>query len=213
MQKVDYNKRMKEIISGLNGKPKLLLHSCCAPCSSSVLSTLQGYFDITVFFYNPNMDTEEEFVKRQNEEIRLIENLNRENGTDIKIVTCEYNKDEYLSSIKGLEECEEGGKRCERCFLLRLEKTCQQAKQNNFDFFSTTLSVSPYKNSETLNKIGHFLEEKHNMKYLYSDFKKEDGYKKSIELSKKYDLYRQNYCGCEFSRQEREKVENSLTKQ
>lgn len=212
MKNTDYNKIMKEIISKFDNKPRLLLHSCCAPCSSSVLTRLLQFFDITIFFYNPNMDTLEEFTKRQSEEIRLVESLNKELGSNIEIVKCEYDKNEYLSQIKGLEDCEEGGKRCEKCFRLRLEKTCQYAKKHKYDYFTTTLSVSPYKNSKLLNQIGEELERKYGVNYLYSDFKKEEGYRKSIELSKRYNLYRQNYCGCEFSKKARELFEkNALT--
>ncbi len=212
MKNTDYNKIMKEIISKFDKKPRLLLHSCCAPCSSSVLTRLLQFFDITIFFYNPNMDTLEEFTKRQSEEIRLVEELNKEFDSNIDIVKCQYDKNEYLTQVKGLEDNKEGGKRCEKCFRLRLEKTCQYAKKHQFDYFTTTLSVSPYKNSKLLNEIGEELEKKYGVNYLYSDFKKEEGYRKSIELSKRYNLYRQNYCGCEFSKKARELFEkNALT--
>lgn len=200
MNNVDYNKIMEEIINKLDFKPKLLLHACCAPCSSSVLTRLNNFFDITIYFYNPNMDTKEEFVKRQNEEIILIEKLNKTLENKIKIVICEFDNQTFYKTIKGYEKCLEGGERCKKCFELRLEKTCIYAKKNNFDYFTTTLSVSPYKNSKLLNEIGSLLEKKYNIKYLYSDFKKKDGYKKSVELSKVYNLYRQNYCGCVFSK-------------
>lgn len=212
MKNTDYNKIMKEIISKFDKKPRLLLHSCCAPCSSSVLTRLLQFFDITIFFYNPNMDTLEEFTKRQSEEIRLVEELNKEFDSNIDIVKCQYDKNEYLTQVKGLEDNKEGGKRCEKCFRLRLEKTCQYAKKHKYDYFTTTLSVSPYKNSKLLNEIGEELEKKYGVNYLYSDFKKEEGYRKSIELSKRYNLYRQNYCGCEFSKKARELFEkNALT--
>ncbi|MBE5746128.1 MAG: epoxyqueuosine reductase QueH [Clostridiales bacterium] len=200
MNKIDYNKLMEEIISNLTNKPKLLLHVCCAPCSSSVLNRLVNYFNITVYFFNPNMDTLTEYEKRMKEEINLINTLNKNLTDKINIVCCDYNSKLFYKTIKGFENCLEGGERCKKCFELRLENTCLYAKENNYDYFTTTLSVSPYKNSEVLNEIGKNLEEKHKIKYLYSDFKKKDGYKKSIELSKIYNLYRQNYCGCIFSK-------------
>lgn len=204
MNKIDRNKQMIEEIKSLNCKPKLLLHSCCAPCSSSVLERLVEFFDITIFFYNPNIDKEEEFKKRQDEEIRLINELNNKYSKNkIKIVTTNHNSDDYNKIVLGLENENEGGKRCEKCFFLRLSETANFAKQNNFDYFTTTLTVSPHKNAELLNEIGLKISEKFGIKFLVSDFKKEDGYKRSIELSKKYNLYRQDYCGCKFSKREK----------
>ncbi len=204
MNKIDRNKQMIEEIKSLNYKPKLLLHSCCAPCSSSVLERLVEFFDITIFFYNPNIDKEEEFKKRQDEEIRLINELNNKYSKNkIKIVTTNHNSDDYNKIVLGLENENEGGKRCEKCFFLRLSETANFAKQNNFDYFTTTLTVSPHKNAELLNEIGLKISEKFGIKFLVSDFKKEDGYKRSIELSKKYNLYRQDYCGCKFSKREK----------
>ena len=200
MNKLDYNKQMKEIICGLTTKPTLLLHSCCAPCSSSVLKRLVDYFDITIFFYNPNMDSLEEFEKRKSEEKRLVNELNLKFNYNIKMVDCDYSKKDYDELVVGLENEHEGGKRCDVCYRLRLTKTCQYAKNNNFNFFTTTLSVSPYKNAKKLNDIGLELENAFNVRYLVADFKKEDGYKQSILLSKEYNLYRQNYCGCQFSK-------------
>ena len=204
MNKIDRNKQMIEEIKSLNYKPKLLLHSCCAPCSSSVLERLVEFFDITIFFYNPNIDKEEEFKKRQDEEIRLINELNNKYSKNkIKIVTTNHNSDDYNKIVLGLENEKEGGKRCEKCFFLRLSETAKFAKQNNFDYFTTTLTVSPHKNAELLNEIGLKISEEFKIKFLVSDFKKEDGYKRSIELSKKYNLYRQDYCGCKFSKREK----------
>lgn len=200
MNKINYNLEMKKLINCLQTKPKLLLHSCCAPCSSSVLKRLVDYFDITIFFYNPNMDSLEEFNKRKDEEKRLIKTLNKDFGYDIKIVDCKYNKKDYDNLILGLENEREGGKRCDVCYNLRLTKTCDYAVKNGFEYFTTTLSVSPYKNAEKLNKIGLELQDKYKIKFLVADFKKDNGYLESIELSKKYNLYRQDYCGCVFSK-------------
>ena len=178
--------------------PTLLLHSCCAPCSSQVITSLTKYFDITILYYNPNIYPEEEYLKRKEEQIRLIKEIDKINK--LEIIDCDYDNDIYEKEIKGLEEEKEGGSRCYKCFNLRLDKTAKIAKTNNFDFFSTTLTISPYKNSKLINLIGKELEKKYNITWLYSDHKKKDGYKKSIELSKKYNLYRQNYCGCIYSK-------------
>ena len=199
MNKTDYNKEMENILNNLTCKPKLLLHACCAPCSTSVLERLNKFFDITIFFYNPNMDTEEEFIKRQTEIVNLVNLLNKDENK-IKVITTKYNHIEFLNKIKGDENEKEGGSRCEKCFYLRLTKTCLFAKENNYNYFTTTLSVSPYKNAEMLNKIGKELEEKYKVNFLVADFKKKDGYLNSIKLSKLYNLYRQDYCGCEFSK-------------
>lgn len=194
--KVNYDKVLEELISNLEYKPKLLLHSCCGPCSSYVITYLQDYFDITILYYNPNIEPKSEYEKRKKEQIRLINELNN----NIKLLDIDYDNDSYREVVKGYENDLEGGARCHICYNLRLEKTACIAKENNFEYFGTTLTVSPYKNAEVLNNIGKSLEEKYHIKYLYSDFKKKDGYKKSIELSKKYNLYRQNYCGCLFSK-------------
>lgn len=178
--------------------PSLLLHSCCAPCSSQVITSLTNYFDITILYYNPNIYPEEEYLKRKKEQIKLINEIN--NINKLEIINCDYDNDIYEQEIKGLENEQEGGSRCYKCFKLRLNKTAQIAKENNYDFFSTTLTISPYKNSKLINIIGKDLEKKYNITWLYSDHKKRDGYKKSIELSKKYNLYRQNYCGCIYSK-------------
>ena len=178
--------------------PSLLLHSCCAPCSSQVITSLTNYFDITILYYNPNIYPEEEYLKRKKEQIKLINEIN--NINKLEIIDCDYDNDIYEQEIKGLENEQEGGSRCYKCFNLRLNKTAQIAKENNYDFFSTTLTISPYKNSKLINIIGKDLEKKYNITWLYSDHKKKDGYKKSIELSKRYNLYRQNYCGCIYSK-------------
>ncbi len=156
------------------------------------------HFDITILYYNPNISPKEEYIKRKEEQINLIKKL--QNITNINIIDCDYDNDIYEKEIKGFEKCPERGKRCTICFNLRLEKTAQIAKKRKFDYFCTTLTVSPYKDAKLINEIGQNIAEKYNIKWLYSDFKKNDGYKKSIELSKKYGLYRQDYCGCIYSK-------------
>ena len=178
-------------------KPKLLLHVCCAPCSSYVLEYLNKYFDITVFYYNPNISTEEEYNKRYNEEIRFVKEYPFDN--EIKVINGEYDNVKYEELIKGFEDEKEGGARCFKCYRLRLEESAKYAKEHHFDFFTTTLTISPYKNSQVLNEIGKELKEQYGVEYLYSDFKKKNGYKRSIELSREYNLYRQDYCGCKYS--------------
>ena len=179
-------------------KPKrILLHSCCAPCSSHVITFLTKYFDITILYYNPNIAPIEEYNKRKAEQIRLINEIETLNKIDI--IDCDYDNNIYEEKIRGYEECPERGARCTICFNLRLEKTAQMAKENNYDYFCSTLTVSPYKNAPLINQIGEALSKKYDIKWLYSDFKKAEGYKKSIELSKKYGLYRQDYCGCIYS--------------
>ena len=182
-------------------KPKLLLHVCCAPCSSHCLSVLEPFFDITVFYYNPNISPIEEYQRRLNEEKKYLSLVH----PNIKIVDAKYDNEKFEELSKGLEDLKEGGERCKKCYQMRLEKTGEYAKLNGFDYFTTTLTVSPYKHSATLNEIGDEVSRRGGVKYLFSDFKKEDGYKHSIELSKKYNLYRQDYCGCKFSKAQREK--------
>ena len=194
----NYANKLKEIIDKLDYKPRLLLHSCCAPCSSYVITYLYDYFDITILYYNPNIHPYEEYKKRKDEQIRLISNFK-----GVKIIDCDYDNDIYNEVIKGLENEPERGSRCTKCFYLRLNKTGEIAKKNNFEYFGTTLTVSPYKNARLLNEIGEDISKKYDIKWLYSDFKKNDGYKKSIELSKKYDLYRQDYCGCIYSKRDK----------
>ncbi len=191
---MNYNEEMKKIISSFNSKKKLLLHSCCGPCSSSVIERLKNYFDITVLYYNPNIEPYEEYLKRKNEQIRLLKEL-KVNYLDI-----DYLNEEYHNKVIGFENEPENGKRCPLCYELRMEKTVKLAKENGYDYFCTTLTVSPHKPSKIINEIGLKLQDKYQMPYLLSDFKKEDGYKRSIELSKEYNLYRQDYCGCLYSK-------------
>ncbi len=191
-----------------NKRPKLLLHVCCAPCSSYVLEYLNKYFDITVFYYNPNIASYEEYNKRYLEEVRFL----REYPFDkeIKVVNCDYDNLKFERMVKGLEQEKEGGPRCFKCYRLRLEKTAEYAKENNFDYFTTTLTISPYKNAIVLNEIGRELSSIYGVEYLYSDFKKKNGYKRSIELSAVYNLYRQDFCGCKYSLLDRNKRKNEL---
>lgn len=193
--KENYNNLFKNEVANFDKKHSILLHSCCAPCSSHVISVLKDYFDITIFYYNPNISPIQEYEKRKQEQISFIKQLD----CGIKIMDCDYDNDVYEECIKGLENEKEGGARCLKCFRLRLEKTAKLASINNFDYFCTTLTVSPYKNSQVINNIGKELMNIYNVKWLYSDFKKEEGYKHSIVLSKQYNLYRQDYCGCIYS--------------
>ena len=192
-----FEKQIEEIKT-LQLVPNLLLHSCCAPCSSQVISTLTNFFNITILYYNPNIYPKEEYLKRKEEQKKLLNKI--ESINKLNIIDCDYDNEVYEQTIKGLEKEKEGGARCYKCFSLRLEKTAKIGEENNYDYFSTTLTISPHKNSKIINIIGKSLEEKYNIKWLYSDHKKKDGYKKSIELSKKYNLYRQNYCGCIYSK-------------
>ena len=186
-----------EKLKDLAVKPKLLLHVCCAPCSSYVLEYLSNYFNITVFYYNPNISSFEEYKKRLNEEKRFVKEYPFKE--EISIIDGEYDNERFEEEIKGLENEKEGGARCFKCYRLRLSKSAKYARDNNFDYFTTTLTISPYKNANKLNEIGSELEEEYGIKYLYSDFKKKNGYKRSIELSHEYNLYRQDYCGCVYS--------------
>ena len=199
--KVNYHRLMEETIKSLKGrKASLLIHSCCAPCSSYVLEYLKDYFDITVLFYNPNMIDKEEFEKRYDEQVKINTALD----TDIKLIKIDYASNEFYDLIKGHEGDKEGGARCEICFRLRLTEAALYAKSHDYEYFTTTLSISPLKNAPLLNEIGLSLEEEHKVKYLQSDFKKKNGYKRSVELSKENDLYRQEYCGCIYSKLERD---------
>lgn len=197
MNKINYDKVMQDEISKINEKKRLLLHSCCAPCSSACIERLKEHFSLTIFYYNPNMDSEKEYILRRDEQVRYCKKV------DIDYILEDYNKQEYLEVISGLENEKEGGARCEECFLLRLKKTAEKAKQLDFDYFATTLTVSPLKNSALINEIGLKLEKELGIKYLPSDFKKQGGYLKSISLSKENNLYRQSYCGCEFSKKDK----------
>lgn len=177
--------------------PKLLLHSCCAPCSSYVLEYLSRYFDITVLYYNPNIYPPEEFGKRAAEQVRLADEMNPEHP--VKVVVADYDADEFYSAVRGREGDPEGGARCRICFELRLGKTADYASKHGFDYFTTTLSISPLKNAAVLSEVGAHMAEKYGVAYLFSDFKNRGGYKRSCELSAQYGLYRQDYCGCVFS--------------
>lgn len=191
---MNYDVEMNKIINKLDYKPKLLLHSCCAPCSTTVIERLKDYFDITIIYYNPNIEPIEEYEKRKKEQIRIIELYG------LNYLDCDYDNDLFHEMSKGLELVPEKGIRCHKCYELRLNYTANKAKENEYEYFGTTLTVSPYKLSNIINQIGLKLEQEYDIKYLVSDFKKNNGYKNSIELSKKYDLYRQNYCGCIYSR-------------
>ena len=197
----NYQKELDSMLSGFAEKdvtPSLLLHSCCAPCSSYVLEYLTQFFSITIYYYNPNISDEEEYLRRINEQQRLIRELLVKNP--IHFLQGNYEPDRFYQLAQGLEQSPEGGERCFRCYELRLEETAKLAKAQGFDFFTTTLSISPHKNASKLNEIGEMLSQKYDTPYLYSDFKKKNGYKRSIELSKEYQLYRQNYCGCIYSK-------------
>ena len=202
--KENYHKKMLELLKDIksSGKtPKLLLHSCCAPCSSHVIDLLSPYFDITILYYNPNIEPYEEYEKRKKEEMRFIKEYPNINQLDI--LDCDYDNILFHEMSKGLEMVPEGGERCFKCYELRMRKTAKLAKDKKYDYFATTLTVSPLKNSQKLNEIGLMLEREVNIPYLYSDFKKENGYKHSIELAKEYNLYRQDYCGCIYSKRDR----------
>lgn len=197
--KTNFQLELDREIKSLNGlRPRLLLHSCCGPCSSYVLEYLTKYFDVTLFWCNPNIFPEEEFNKRLLNQRRLLSEM--ETLTPVDIVVEPWNHEDYLGKISGLEGEPEGGARCTECFRIRLERAARLAAGARFDYFCTTLTVSPHKDAERLNAIGQELGEKYGVKFLPSDFKKREGYKRSIELSARYDLYRQDYCGCEFSR-------------
>ena len=203
MPKVNYQlilDKELQLISRASSKPRLLLHICCAPCSSYVLEYLSEFFDITLFFYNPNITSENEYNYRIDEAKRLIAEMPLSGKVDF--ISGRYDISEFFSVAKGFENEPEGGERCFRCYELRLRETADFAKKNGFDYFTTTLSISPYKNAEKLNSIGNTLSEEYAMKYLFSDFKKKNGYKRSIELSQEYNLYRQDYCGCIYSEAE-----------
>lgn len=193
MNKVNFNKLMLEEIKNNSGK-KILLHSCCAPCSTTCIERLKEYFDLTVFYYNPNIDNKFEFDLRATEQERYCKTVG------VNCIVDAYDKNAFLQSVKGLENEVEGGKRCEKCFYLRLKKTAEKCKEMGFDYFATTLTVSPLKNATLINKIGKEIENEFSVQYLPTDFKKDNGYLRSIELSKENNLYRQNYCGCEFSK-------------
>jgi len=194
------DKKINEIKQD-NLVPKLLLHSCCAPCSSYVLEYLSQYFSITVFFYNPNIHPEQEYKKRLNEQKRFVAQFPVKHK--VNFVEGKYEPNLFFQEIKGLDQEKEGGSRCLKCFYLRLEKTAQKTQELKIPYFTTTLTISPHKNAKAINQIGSEIAKKYQLSYLLSDFKKRDGFKRSIILSNQYHLYRQNYCGCIFSRNNR----------
>lgn len=201
---INYQKVLEKIIKKLQIEeitPSLLLHSCCAPCSSYVLEYLSEYFKITVLYYNPNIFPLEEYKYRIEEQRRLIESLPAKNP--ISFIPTEYEPEKFYEAVKGYENIHEGGERCFKCYELRLREAALYARRGDFDYFTTTLSISPLKKADKLNEIGLRLEEEYGVKYLCSDFKKKNGYKRSVELSAEYGLYRQEYCGCVFSKKER----------
>lgn len=204
----NYSLELEKLMRDSDNKgKKLFLHSCCAPCSSYVLEYLSSFFEITVFYYNPNITADEEYYKRVEEQKRLICEMNRRSLKEafcIEIVEGDYDKQCFFDNVKGLENCKEGGERCFVCYELRLRETACRAKEWGADYFATTLTISPLKNAGKINEIGEDLEEELGIKWLPSDFKKKNGYKRSIELSKEFDLYRQDYCGCIYSKMERQ---------
>ena len=224
--RINYSRETQKIIDKIQTEkdrqqaPRLLLHSCCAPCSSHCMEYLREFFDLTVFYYNPNITVPREYEKRLAEEKRLIEAYNRQveeqdfSGMHstrvagkIKILEAPYNPSDWFESVRGLEDCPEGGDRCTVCFRMRLQKTAEEAARGGFDYFTTTLTISPLKDAQRLNRIGLEEADRHGVKWLPSDFKKKDGYKRSIELSHTFGLYRQNYCGCIYSKAEAEERE------
>lgn len=203
-QKVNYQKELEKILEKLekeNRVPSLLLHSCCAPCSSYVLEYLSNYFRITVFYYNPNIYPQSEYTKRICEQKELIARMNLK--YPVSFLAGEYESEKFYEMAKGMEQLREGGERCMKCYELRLAETARRAAEGHFDYFTTTLSISPLKNARKLNEIGIRTGREAGVEYLVSDFKKKNGYKRSVELSQEYGLYRQDYCGCEFSLAER----------
>lgn len=205
MPKSPYQIELDKIISRLSleksiKKPTLLLHACCGPCSSYVIEYLSDFFDITIFYYNPNIYPEEEYTKRVEEQRNLIASMPAKHP--IHLIEGRFDPKEFYSAVKGFEKIPEGGERCHACFDLRLRESARIAAEGNFHYFTTTLTISPLKNASKLNEIGERLAEEYNIAWLPSDFKKKNGYKRSIELSKEFELYRQDYCGCEFSKRD-----------
>ncbi len=199
MANSQYQKEQDEIIAHLSGIPRLLLHSCCGPCSSYCIEALAPHFEVTVLWYNPNIHPQEEYYKRLENQKKLISSMDTPNK--VHLLELEYDDDAYFDRVKGLEAEPEGGERCRECFIMRMDRAARITKEQSFDWFTTTLTVSPHKNAPLINEIGRQCAEKYGVKFLPSDFKKKNGYKRSIELSKEYDLYRQNYCGCIFSKE------------
>lgn len=201
MNKTNYQEKLDKMIADNTAKgvtPTLLLHACCAPCSSYVLEYLSQYFSITLHYFNPNIYPEKEYLYRKSELSRLVSEMRFRNP--VSILDCNYDSNVFFEAVKGLERCPEGDERCFRCYRLRLERTAEKASEYGFDFFASTLSISPLKNAQKLNEIGEILASEHSVKWLPNDFKKREGYKRSIVLSQEHSLYRQNYCGCIFSK-------------
>ncbi|HAX52532.1 epoxyqueuosine reductase QueH [Muricomes intestini] len=201
-QNINYQKELDKVIDSLKAKecvPRLLLHSCCAPCSSYVLEYLSEFFEIVIFYYNPNIYPESEYYMRLAEQQKLIRDMHFKHP--VSFLAGDYDRERFYEMVRGMENLKEGGARCFKCYELRLRETAEQAVKSGFDYFTTTLSISPMKNAQTLNSIGLEIAQEYGVKYLTSDFKKKNGYKRSTELSKKYGLYRQDYCGCEYSLQ------------
>lgn len=205
--KENFQRQMEEELKSLpaNTRPKLLLQCCCAPCSSYVLSVLTTHFDVLIYYYNPNIHPESEYNKRGEQFQKLFQGGGYE--TKVQWIPAEYDPERFFEAVKGLENEPEGGARCTECFWLRLRETARKAKELGADYFTTTLSVSPHKNAQLLNEIGIQLEKEYGVKFLRADFKKKEGYKQSIVLSREYDLYRQDYCGCIYSMRPEEKEE------
>ena len=195
---MNYQLVLEDTLKSIEPGKKLLLHACCAPCSSYCIEYLSNYFEITVFYYNPNIDTDLEYEKRVNELKRFVSEFKTK--YPVHLVVLPHLQEEYLKEVVGLEDEPERGARCLKCYELRLRKSFLYAKENNFDYITTTLTLSPLKNSKVINEIGNKLEKEYDFKYLYSDFKKKEGYKRSIVLSREYNLYRQDYCGCKYSK-------------
>ena len=203
---MNYQKELDKLIERLqteNKVPRLLLHSCCAPCSSYVLEYLSNYFEITVFYYNPNIFPESEYTKRILEQQMLIHDMKHK--YPVSFIAGNYDRERFFQIAEGLEHLPEGGERCFLCYEFRLEEAARIASEAGFDYFTTTLSISPLKNADKLNELGNKVGRKYNIKYLQSDFKKKNGYKRSVELSEEYGLYRQDYCGCEYSYRDRQR--------
>ena len=214
MNKINYQKEMERIIkencAGGSVTKKVLLHSCCGPCSTYCIQTLAEYFEVTVFYYNPNIYPESEYTKRVLEQQKLISEMRFK--YPVTFIAGNYDSEKFYNMARGLENVKEGGERCFKCYELRLREAAKIAKNGEYDFFTTTLSISPLKNAQKLNEIGMLLAEEYGIEYLLSDFKKKNGYKRSVELSEQYGLYRQDYCGCVFSMKERKEAENKKNK-
>ncbi len=197
---MNYQLELDKIIENLDGRPRLLLHSCCGPCSSYVITYLNQYFDITVLYFNPSIYPDAEYLHRKEVQLSLIDQFNETAEHKVQFMDCDYDHESFLALVAGHESDPECGERCHICYEQRLRAAASAAKEGGFDYFCSTLSVSPYKSASALGEIGYALASEYGVAWLPSDFKKREGYKQSIELSKKYNLYRQDYCGCEFSK-------------